>query len=286
MIYSKAEYKRTTGLGNKLFPWSRAKVFAAIKNGKILHHIWFSPRGAGITRGGVDQAKAFRKIWLWKNFRSDSSTLSWALSKWKTTVTKPVFLADDLFKAEQLVGKHQDAMVVFRWNSCHDFRDLQPYSELIKQALMDITLLRQKKFIAQFENYEFIGLNIRAGNDFINADSNEPGYRKTALSWFVEALLQVREKYGNLPAIIVSDGGPKQLAEILSQPDIQLLDSETAIADLLVLTKAKVLLGSGNSTFSAWASFLGKMDTYSSAATPFNNYHINYNRPEQVVDIL
>ena len=58
------KYKRQTGLGNKLFPWSRAVILSEQYNLPLLHTIWFSPRGAGITRGGIDYSKVLGKQWL------------------------------------------------------------------------------------------------------------------------------------------------------------------------------------------------------------------------------
>jgi hypothetical protein len=73
---------------------------------------------------------------------------------------------------------------------------------------------------------------------------------------------------------VVSDGGPKQLQLVLAEPDVKLVKTSTAINDLKILLHAKILLGSGNSSFSAWAAFLGGMPTYSSAETPFDRFQI------------
>jgi len=71
-----AEYMRVTGLGNKLFPWARAKLFARHNGCKMLQSRWFSPRGGAITRGGIDYRFALTKIWLVGNFRRDRDEIS------------------------------------------------------------------------------------------------------------------------------------------------------------------------------------------------------------------
>ena len=137
-----------------------------------------------------------------------------------------------------------------------------------------------------FCNKDFIGLNIRTGKDFIKAGSGKKGYFLTEIDWFIHALKITRGKMGNLPVIVVSDGGVKELAKILDEPATTFLKSGNAIEDLLVLSRSKVLLGSGNSSFSAWASFLGTMDTFSSNETPFINFKIKSEIASQVISTL
>lgn len=71
-MYVKAQYCRNAGLGNKLFPWARAVVLSENYGYMMIDPIWFSPRGAAITRGGIDYKKALHKIWLLNNFKRDS----------------------------------------------------------------------------------------------------------------------------------------------------------------------------------------------------------------------
>jgi hypothetical protein len=84
------------------------------------------------------------------------------------------------------------------------------------------------------------------------------------LSWFRRTLDVIRSRLGYVArAVIVSDGSPEDLRELLSMENTSLLRPGCAISDLLVLANAHVLLASGGSTFSAWASFLGRMPTLS-----------------------
>ena len=141
-------------------------------------------------------------------------------------------------------------------------------------------------FLTQYLNKDFIGINVRSGNDFKNYQDNKIGFSKTPLEWYKRALPIIRKKYGNLPAFIISDGCEKHLSSLLNLESTYLIKVSTAITDLLILTKAKVLLACGNSTFCAWASFLGGMDTYSAPETPFTKFEINLNRKEQVVGVI
>jgi hypothetical protein len=62
-------------------------------------------------------------------------------------------------------------------------------------------------------------------------------------------------------AVVVTDGSEADLAELLSMPNVRMLRPGCAVSDLLVLARTKILIGSGGSSFSAWASFLGHMPT-------------------------
>lgn len=283
MLVVSAEYNRGAGLGNKLFPWARTRILAQEKGCAFLNTRWVSPHGGGISRGGVDYRRALRKIVLVGNFKPDCEALSsWAY--WLKGRRLPVVRCATLSEARAIDG---DVHVVFRWDAEHNFSEFAGRQKFLRHVLRNMTVSSQQSFIDRWIGRDYIALNVRCGNDFIPAGSLSLGYVKTGIEWFAAALKTVRMKYGNLPAVVVSDGGAKQLQQLLRLEDVRLLDAPSAIADLGVMMGARVLLGSGNSTFSAWASFLGEMDTYSSAATPFRYAGLEDGRNgEKIVGIL
>jgi hypothetical protein len=285
MTITNAEYERTTGLGNKLFPWSRAKILASEKGYGMPQQIWFSPRGASVTRGGIDYTKALNKIWLCNNFINDKSEINLLKYRiyYKNSFKK--IYGNSLDEAKLITS--DNSVIIFKFNVNHNFIDLQGYQEEILNYLLQITRSSEKLFLERFNNKDFIGLNIRTGNDFVNYNNEKKnGFYKTSLKWFINSIKVIRKQYGDLPGYIISDGGIKELGEILKEDNLFLIDTKTAISDLLLITKAKVLLGSGNSTFSAWASFLGRMDTYSAPETPFTKFQINLKQNNQVISTI
>lgn len=266
MKVTSVEFNRCAGLGNKLFPWARAKIFSRNQGCRMLRTHWFSPHGGGIVRGGVEYQRALSKIWLYRNFKSSKEEMS-KLEYFIKFHNLPLLKVRNLCEADAAVDHNGN--ICFRWDTCHDFAEFAGEQDFLRQSIEHITIDSQLSFANKYKNMEFIGLNIRCGNDFVSAESGGSRFVKTGQDWFCEALSIIRKEYGNMPAIIVSDGGRAQLGKLLCESNVQLLQSSTAIADLLVLSKARVLLGSGNSTFSAWASFLGEMDTFSSPKTPF-----------------
>ena len=283
-MYVKAQYCRNAGLGNKLFPWARAIVIADKYNLKMIDPIWFSPRGASIIRGGINYKKALKKIWLFDNFQMRKNDISYC----RSIVLKgnSFEIVNDLEDAFQILDSTKNMNLCFKWNSCHNFSDLYEYRSKIYENLIKITKNESLKYLKKYEAKKYIGLNIRTGLDFVKINSQKNGYYLTDIEWFIMALKAVREKVGDLPAIVVSDGGVKELGKILAQPNIELLNSQNAIEDLLVLSNSDILLGSGNSTFSAWASFLGGMNTYSSSDTPFSHFKIAGINSEQIIGTL
>jgi hypothetical protein len=65
---------------------------------------------------------------------------------------------------------------------------------------------------------------------------------------------------GNVPALVVSDSHARELHALLGEPEVTLARTGAPLADLLILARGRVLLGSGSS-FSAWGAFLGGMPT-------------------------
>ncbi|MBS1743300.1 MAG: alpha-1,2-fucosyltransferase [Bacteroidetes bacterium] len=283
-MYVKAQYCRNAGLGNKLFPWARAVVLAENYGFTLIDPVWFSPRGAAITRGGIDYKKALNKIWLANNFKKrkkDASSLKSLL------LHKNAFLqCDDIPAAIKNIQSGTNSNILFRWNTCHRFDDLAPYRKLVLNTLKSITINKSLSFVEPYSKKKFIGLNIRTGKDFVQRSSGKNGFYLTEMDWFISALRMIRENMGDLPAVIVSDGGKKELAAILQEPGTELVNSSNAIEDLLVLSNSTVLLGSGNSSFSAWASYLGAMDTYSSPETSFTHFGIRSEITAQVIGTL
>ena len=64
-----------------------------------------------------------------------------------------------------------------------------------------------------------------------------------------------------VPIVVFTDGRPEEVRELTELKGVRYHDRKPAITDLLMLSNADLLLASGRSTFSMWASFLGEMPT-------------------------
>ena len=148
--------------------------------------------------------------------------------------------------------------------------------------LSELNLMTKKKWLDLVETFGVIpiAINIRMGNDFKIAQTHEDFYTKggikTPLSWFIDSLNVIRATIGYpVSAYVISDGNAKNLAPILSLPNVTFVRPGCAISDLLILSKSKILIASGGSSFSAWGSFLGQMPTISHPGQSLSWFKIN-----------
>ena len=242
---------------------------------------WAHVRAASILRGGIDYNNALRKILLVDNFKPAQQELL-GLKKIilrKQCVIHCVATLEEAFRiTEPGTGKH---LISFQGHTAHEFHELWPHKDLIIWSLKEITKekwLRPAKLIKQ----PFIGINVRMGNDYKKAAdmndflNNRSAHLQTPLNWYLQSLRKTREMLGsNLPAVVISDGKENDLKILLSEPNVTLGSSKSAIGDLMILTGASILLGAGRSSFSAWASFLAGMPTITIPGSNLQGYKVS-----------
>jgi hypothetical protein len=140
------------------------------------------------------------------------------------------------------------------------FAPLLGEAELIREALLAI--VRPKHLRALELGVErAIGLHVRLG-DFQpeNPADLRRGHTCTRqpLSWYCHALDLLTEALPESRVLVFSDGTDAELAPILTRPNVARFGFGSAIGDLLAMSTMRVFVGSA-STFSKWASFLGRM---------------------------
>jgi hypothetical protein len=110
---------------------------------------------------------------------------------------------------------------------------------------------------------ESIGVHVRcadfaepaAERDLLDGKDN----RRQPLRWYVEVTRSLRAVLGRqVPVMVFSDGSDGELAPLLELENCRRAGFGSAVADLHALSRVGVLVASG-STFSMWASFLGRM---------------------------
>lgn len=222
---------------------------------------WAHIRKASITRGGIEYRNAARKILLWENFCACADDVR-RLQRVK--ILTSVKRVQEGVKYDQI--ERGDELMIFSGDGPH-FAALQSVRGNLLGWLQQITRRRWLEIAGRYPDVA-IGLNVRRGKDFVDAqqasDFRTKGALRTPLTWFVAALKRVREICGYpARAFVVSDGRREELAPLLNLPDVELVESDSAISDLLILSKSRVLIGSGGSSFSAWASFLSAAPTIS-----------------------
>ncbi|MFN0293148.1 hypothetical protein [Pedobacter helvus] len=230
---------------------------------------WFHFRKAPFLKGGIDYRKSFGKILLYDNFQSNG------------------YYVDN---PQKFFLKRKDNKTI-NWFSGDEnfFADLYEHHELIRDELRSIASKNVLKNLAKIQDAKII-LNIRRGKDFKDAQSAKDfttkGAIRTPLNWFINTLKQIREVAGkDIPALIISDGNATDLKEILSLPNIALANTSSALADLLLLSKAKIILGSGGSSFTAWGSFLSKAITLTIPGQSLQWFKVSKDINQHLVDV-
>ena len=222
------------GLGNIMFPWATALVYAKKHNLKSIQTTWKNLKFGTFIRKEKDKRmymdlfsendgiSGFKKFFL-LNFSNNIKVFSGMNNLFEPFKNDQIFVKSELLKI------------------------INPYH-----------LIRAKEF-----NSNSIAIHIRMG-DFANP-INEKVLRNGAwnyrlpIKWYV-SLIEKIQKESNLPIYIFSDAEDFELKEILAYDNCNRAYFGSAISDMLALSTCKVLISSA-STFSMWASFLGQVPT-------------------------
>lgn len=257
------------GLGNRLFPWARYRIFMRVNAVTGIAPVWIRPAISQLWRGGTDFSAYLRQIVLFGLFKRSADELGVVWGNLRTLhmprIPEPADFGLPL--APGLRGR-----IVFEgWQDA--FARLNGWNRFLLDELRSITR-EEGLALADSITEVPIGICVRCGNDFREPEPGATSLRggdKTPIRWFVRCLALLREKAGfDVPAYVVSDGTAKQLEDLLKMPNVVFVRPGSAISDLLVLAKARVLLVSGASSFAAWGSFLGQMPTISHHGQPLS----------------
>jgi hypothetical protein len=260
MLYTVVSFSRGMGLGNRLWPWSRCKIFTRDNNAKMLAPSWFHFRTAPFRMGGIDYDKSLRKILLYKNFISANEIKGCGKFKIKLLKAK-------ISEKELLDDNTKNKIVVFEGYSDF-FGGLIGHNDFLFNELLTITNARDRLLYDNYPPYD-LALNIRCGNDFPH---------KSPISWYVSILMELKKIRPRIVCKIISDGKEKDVKSLTKIEGVELVHSRSAILDLLILTKAKLIIGSGGSSFTAWGSFLSGAQTWVQKGKPMSYFNL-YNQP-------
>jgi hypothetical protein len=236
------------GLGNLLFPWARAVAYAHETGSQVVAPTWPQLKFARLLRGDADR-RLYRGM-----FTAHPDWLSGA-SRVRTLLTAPRV-------PEHGAAKARDGNVIEFVGMAGQFGPFLRHHELIAERLHSMTRTVHKAGLA-FDFRGSISLHVRMG-DFVapvSAAALASGAvnLRIPMAWYTSMVEGVRQRLGAGTRVYVfSDGTDEELRELLALPGCQRLGFGSAIADLLALSRSRALIASG-STYSMWASFLGRM---------------------------
>jgi hypothetical protein len=255
MMYCRAVLPRA-GLGNRLLPWARCRLFSLLHNAPMLSPRWAQFKVGQLLRGEHD-TRFYHNLFRRRQGDITGISKTW-LRVCSAETDEPETLA--------IVGNGTQDVVV-RFEGLRDyFLQLTGWDEQLHQELRAITREHWLRTVNSITDIP-IAIHVRRG-DFAEPENDQElrtkGNLRTPLLWFIRCLDLIRDAAGAcVRAVVVSDDNEDALEGLLVRRDVRFVRTGSAISDLLVLAKAKILVASGGSSFSAWASFLGQMPTIS-----------------------
>jgi hypothetical protein len=245
MVYAMCTPPRA-GLGNKLIPWAHSVIYAKAHGLQRLASP-FTQFALGPTLRRERDARIYGG-----QFCRDPEAIAGLRAMFYKA------LLQRLAEPEVLSSPPNAASGIVDFASLgSNFAKLAGHNALIRSALLRITRAQWHPR----DTLPTIGIHVRRG-DFATGktigNATFGGGVQTPLAWYRDVLRGIRQSVDtDLAAFVVSDGHDHELAELLGEPNVVRLDRGCAIADLWALSQARVILGSGGSSFTGWGSYLG-----------------------------
>ena len=239
------------GLGNLLFPWARSIVAARNNDWTPVFPTWPQLKLGPTLRGELDK-RAYSDLF------EPTEVYASKFKKIRLFLGANKYYESDI-KSE--VGVGNDSAVILFSGIDGYFKNVKKDHKFVKSQLLNIT--REKHKYGFEKGFgDSICVHVRL-QDFKEPDpgdlSSGPGPYRIPLEWHIEKIQQIREKLGNRIKVNVFSGSPnEELKPILDMKNVERKFFGSSIADMLALSTAGILIAS-NSTFSMWASYLGRM---------------------------
>lgn len=245
-----------SGLGNMLFPWARAVIFAHQNQLPILKVQWTQPKIGPLLRGERD-ARLYLGL-----FNAEGYVRGWR--KWIALTRRPRVSEYDSAGVRRVLDRRRGVVLFTGMQGM--FEPLLNHRELVREHLLAMLSSRVKAQLsaARGADDRYIGVHVRRG-DTVALQYGEPfpsgpGNRGQPIEWFVRAVQSVRQALGGpKPVRIFSDGSDAELAPLLALENVARSLDHPSIVDLLLMARSQVLITTSNSSFSMWAAYLGGM---------------------------
>ncbi len=244
-----------TGLGNLLFPWARS-IVAARKYG--VTPIW--PTWPQInTAKRLDRFLEYSKQHYATLFKRPDDYVG-SLAKLRLLVRGKKISESEIDRV--ILSKRTGEEIVVFEGMATLFADILEDHQLVREELIRMTRATHLKALG-LEMAGAIVVHVRLGDFQVSRDlgvleSGVYNYR-LPMQWYCDQVVQLRSVMGaRTPVYVFSDGAKSYLIDLLSLGHTKYIELGSAISDLLALSKAEVLVASA-STYSMWASYLGRM---------------------------
>lgn len=249
------------GLGNCLFSYFHAMLFAQRRGAKLIQPAWPSLKLGPLLRG--ERSKRFY-IGL---FRPAPQELT-GLRKARALAGGLGGTWRDAPIPSPATARTNGRLTVVRCRR-HLFEPLLPDREEIRRRFLEIARpplpLRQG-----WGNGRYLAMHVRLGDFAVASPERLLGgienNLRIPLAWYVDVARRLRAVFPGLPVHVLSDGAEAELAPLLAIDGVCIRRENDDLSELAALAGARLLVGS-RSTFSRWAAFLGNMPSIWLATT-------------------
>lgn len=245
------------GLGNQLFPLMHALVFGKLNSLPVIITGYHAVKIGPWLRGEKSKRRyrgffTFEKNWLGE--ASDRRKVKRLEKRFEQVIEPEV--------VKLSASEREDKVFVFKdTGDYHDyFARLKDHRQQVIDTFYSIV---NPVILAELNNKEapVIGVHIRMG-DFRKlkvGETYQSGHVRPPESLFIDLINKIRKVKGsNLPVSVFTDGYSKELEKILSLKNVFLVENNSDLVDLLLLSKSKLIIPTQGSTFSTWAVFLSQ----------------------------
>lgn len=228
------------GLANKLLVWSKAVMFAVNRNLKyndVTVYPWVDFHLKRIITRNKDQ-----RLYL-KYFKTnDFTALIKSLFFGSNIITDPAFDADipvnSVCRFSEVPSKEDY------------FKYIRGCENTIKEAFFEMINPVYLENVNSYPEYD-VAIHVRRGDFPKDLQLSDE---------LVKSLIQLINNLSNkeLRIFIFSDGTEAELSDILKFSNVKLIKDVPAIVDMLLISKAKLIIPSIRSTFSYFASYISE----------------------------
>lgn len=242
------------GLGNLLFIYSRALIYAKKYDYELIWPTWPSLKVGPWIRREKD------KRFYGDLFRNNGSMIGGLKKEYILLHSKSISVSK--WKPER---KYKSDIVINYDYFSMNFGELLNYHDLIYNNLKSI--LNNKSKAYKRENFnQTINVHVRLGDFSSNNDQklrNGSNNTRIGISWYASVISKLQKIVGNnIRLYIFSDGSDEELKEIFAIPNVERKFFGNSIADIFALSRSRLMIASGSS-FSLWARFLGQQSSIS-----------------------
>jgi hypothetical protein len=230
------------GLGNCLFPWARAIVFALENDARLIHPEWFQFNMGPLLRGSKSRNYG-------ADFLAHPEDVC-GMEKLRVLFKYPRYCEYE-WAFRQSYGLPGQNYTVEMQGMKDWFRSLNPNRLAIADAIRE----RLRRPYREFSGY--VGVHVRLG-DFAVASREElhEGARnvRAPYAWYKDVLASLLQSQPTAKFVYFTDAKASELAELTGCYPGEIVSGQSAINDMFSLASTDVIVGT-RSTFALWAYF-------------------------------